>query len=67
MESGSVKDGGIILKTTEDLIYIDENGKSKHLASPADMTGMILSEAQLLDGKIHIPAGDYSFYSFDVK
>ena len=67
MESGSVKDGGIILKTTEDLIYIDENGKSQHLASPADMSGMILSEAQLLDGIIHIPAGDYGFYSFDVK
>ena len=67
MDSGSVKDGGIILKTTENLIYIDENGKSKHLASPADMSGMILSEAQLLDGRINIPAGNYGFYSFDVK
>ena len=67
LDSGSVKGGGIILRTTDTLIYIDENGNSKDKTAPTDPDSMILSETQVLDGRIYIPAGSRGFHSFSVK
>ena len=67
LDSGSVKGGGIILRTTDTLIYIDENGNSKDKTAPTDPDSMILSETLVLDGRIYIPAGSHGFHSFSVK
>ena len=64
---GSVKDGGLILKTSEGLKYIDENGKSKKVSGITEFIDTNIYDTQLLNGKIYIPAGWDGFYSVEVK
>ena len=67
LQIGSVKDGGLILKTSEGLKYIDENGKSKNVSGLTGFIDTNIYDTQFLNGKIYIPAGWDGFYPVEIK